>query len=199
MGKKAKRNDLRIKFFASAVFVVMISGCGIHSGGYDGFRGHYGTADESTVLTEEKDTGESTSLFVHVCGEVKEPGLYRFVKGSRAGDAVEMAGGFTKEADENAVNLAELLEDGQQICIPARPQNSSPESFSDAGNDSGRVNINTADVTALTSLKGIGESKAAAIIEYREEHGHFASTSDICNVPGIGKSTYDRIKDSITI
>jgi len=198
LGKKTKGNDLRIKLFASAVFVLMISGCGVHSGDFDGFRGHYGTAGESTVVTEE-DTGESTSLFVHVCGEVKEPGLYRFVKGSRAGDAVEMAGGFTKEADRNAVNLAALLTDGQQICIPARSKNDSPESLSDAGDDPGRININTADATALTSLKGIGESKAAAIIEYREEHGHFASTSDICNVPGIGKSTYDRIKDSITI
>lgn len=173
-------------------------------------------ADESTGGPAVPDLGkpagayeQGSVLYVHVCGAVKAPGLYRVAAGARIGDAVESAGGFTKTADVNAVNLASLLEDGQQIYVPDQSETKSPQDRvslagaaqkAEAGQDaSDKVNINTAGAEILTSLKGIGESKAAAIIAYRQEHGAFSSPEDIRNVPGIGEGIYNKIKDSITV
>lgn len=164
------------------------------------------TGDEADIESEVEPDISASAIYVHVCGEVKEPGLYSFEVGQRINDAVEAAGGFTKKADKDAVNLASLLEDGQQIRIPDRSgasgkKDSSSAESSDglAGNDKGTVNINTAAVDELATLNGIGESKAAAILSYREEHGSFARKEDIKKVPGIGEGTYKRIKDSISV
>ena len=165
----------------------------------------YPAEGASTMSAETaRDTGsDETAICVHVCGEVRSPGLYRLAAGSRAGDAVEAAGGLTKDADECAVNLAALVEDGQQVLVPSRDaagSDGSPDAGtgSQAGS-SGKININTADAAALTSLKGIGASRADAVIEYREKNGPFSDIEDITSVPGIGQGIYDRIKDSITV
>lgn len=179
---------------------------------------------------EDQSAAESTEgshgfLYVHVCGAVKKPGLYMFETGSRAGEAVEAAGGFNDKADTAAVNLASLLEDGQQIYVPDITASDNPRQ---AGNEAGgtqdsvsgtggsgrsqagtscgqvredvdRININTADAGTLTSLSGIGEARAVAIIEYRQKNGSFSSAEDIRNVPGIGDGIYRKIKDFIKI
>lgn len=172
----------------------------------------------------ESTEGSHSLLYVHVCGAVKKPGLYMFDIGSRAGEAVEAAGGFSEKADTAAVNLASVLEDGQQIYVPdttgsgsqrqagieesqagieqsqaGSGQSHTGSSCGHVGVDSDRININTADVGTLTSLSGIGEARAAAIIEYRQKNGSFSSAEDIRNVPGIGDGIYKKIKDLIKI
>ena len=163
--------------------------------------------DEEAEIESEAEPDMSRSLiYVHICGEVKKPGLYSFEAGHRINDAVEAAGGFTDQADRDAINLASLLEDGQQIRIPDRKEASlGKDPSSDvAGNreaikEGATVNINTAAADELAGLSGIGESKAAAILAYRMEHGSFARKEDIKKVPGIGEGTYKRIKDSISV
>ena len=154
------------------------------------------------------DTGETTSgmLCVYVCGAVNNSGVYYLEAGSRVHEAVEMAGGFTQDAAEEYINLAQELEDGQQVYIPTLEEAleqglSAGSSASSSGTDSsdGLININTATSEQLQTLSGIGESKAAAIISYREENGDFGSIEDIKNVSGIGDSTYEKIKDYITV
>ncbi len=154
-----------------------------------------------------EDSAEDTSCFVYICGAVVEPGVYELAAGSRIYELVELAGGLSADADEQSVNLAETIQDGEMIWIPtvseseALAQASAASSSSSAASltDSGKININTASASELTQLNGIGESKAAAIVSYRESNGAFASIEEIMQVDGIAEGTYEKIKDNITV
>ena len=113
-------------------------------------------------------------------------------------DAVNKAGGLTDLADADAVNLAEKLTDGQHIHIPTKEILLQEKNFS--GTSSGDlVNINTADVEQLSTLKGIGPAMAQRIIDYREQNGKFKTIDELKNVRGIGQKKFDALKDKITI
>lgn len=155
-------------------------------------------------------------IAVHVVGAVPRPGLYEFAEGARIQDAIDAAGGLLTGADVGAINLAALLVDGQQLNIPFKA-GQEPSSQSTGGGDEGLslpgateppaesggatelVNINTASLEELDSLPGIGPTIAQRIIDYREEHGGFQTVEDLLNVSGIGPSTFDQIKDLITV
>ena len=128
---------------------------------------------------------------------VKKPGVYQLNQGDRIYQAIEMAGGTKKQADLTGVNLAELLSDGQQIHVEKKTKAKKTDDVS--VDTQGLTNINKADVIELTKLPGIGETKAAAIVKYREENGPFSSTSDIKKVSGIGDATYMNIESLITV
>ena len=129
----------------------------------------------------------SSQITVYVEGEVIQPGMYTLHEGDRVEDAVEAAGGFTSDADRNAVNLAMFLRDGDQIHV--YKQGEIPQ----------KVNINTAEAWLLEALPGIGEVLARRIIDYRNENGPFLQIEDLKMVEGIGASTFDRLKDKITV
>jgi competence protein ComEA len=130
-------------------------------------------------------------LTIYVSGAVATPGVYTLPKGSRVDAAIQAAGGFAPGAETESINLAALLEDGQQINVPGVVDTSHV--------NVGRVNINTATTSELDALPGIGPTTAQAIVDYRLQHGSFKFIQDIQNVPGIGSATYDRIKDYITV
>ncbi len=130
-------------------------------------------------------------LTVYVSGAVTTPGVYSLPAGSRAEAAIEAAGGFVPGADQASINLAEPLEDSQQIDVPGIGDTSHVTA--------GRVNINTATVEELDALQGIGPTTAQAIVDYRLENGPFQSIEDIRQVPGIGPATFDGIRDYITV
>ena len=146
---------------------------------------------------------------VHVIGAVPRPGLYEFAQGARVQNAIDAAGGILAEANVDAVNLAALLEDGQQLVIPYQdgsvpsevPSVDLPSSTEEPASNSGTelININTAGVDELDTLPGIGPTTAQKIIDYRTENGPFASIEDIMKVSGIGVSTFDNIKGLIKI
>ena len=145
---------------------------------------------------------------VHVIGAVPRPGLYELPEGSRVQDAVDAAGGLLSEADPDQINLAAILEDGQQLNVPYKSgQESSglPELPDQSGlpNQSAEVgdllNINTATLDELNNLPGIGPTTAQNILDYRNENGPFAQIDDLLNVPGVGLTTFDNIKDLITV
>ena len=166
---------------------------------------------------------EAKTLVVHICGAVSAPGVYELPAGSRIIDAVEAGGGFLPEADEACCNLAEEIVDGCQIYIMTKSEScadgqtekkagiqTSPDSDmqttdinmrsnSATALDNGLVNLNTADVAALMTLPGIGESRAKAIISYREQHGAFAKIEDIMKISGIKQAAFSKIKDKITV
>ena len=162
-------------------------------------------ADGQKIL-EPEDLPEDIS--VHICGAVVNPGVYILSAGSRIFEGIEAAGGFSEDACEDFVNLAQTLQDGQRIVIPtmeeaeAAAQDSTyqeewlPEETQSAD---GRVNINTASEQELSAISGIGAGKAAAIIRYRQENGSFSSVEDIMKVSGIKEGTYEKIKDKITV
>jgi competence protein ComEA len=130
-------------------------------------------------------------LTVYISGAVVNPGVYTLPEGSRVEAAIQAAGGFISGAELESINLAALLEDGQQIDVPGVVSTSHV--------NAGRVNINTATVFELDTLPGIGPTTAQMIVDYRLQHGPFQTIQDIQKVPGIGPATYDRIKDYITV
>jgi len=143
-----------------------------------------------------------TPIVVHITGAVPRPGVYALPQGARVQDGISAAGGFLAEAEKTGINLARVLEDGEQLDIPfiegASPviPTVPPEIMTSSTE---LININTASSIELESLPGIGPTTAQKIIDYREEVGPFFSIEDIINVPGIGPGTYERIKDLITV
>ena len=159
----------------------------------------------SSVNHSTEQTPASKEIAVYICGAVKKPGVYKFNTASRVCDAVKAAGGFKKNADTISINQAEYLKDGEQISIPVKT-NVKPGSSGDGKSDSNNskassnlVNINQADENELMTLPGVGESKAASIIEYRNKNGYFTKIEDIMKITGIKEGVFNKIKDKITI
>lgn len=163
----------------------------------DGYaREHVDGPSQGNLSSEGQVAADmDRQICVHVCGQVCQPGVVMLPEGSRAWEAVEAAGGFSGDAEESAVNLAAVLRDGERLYIPSVGENV-PEIGS--GTDGGPVNLNTADAAGLQTLPGIGESRAADILSYREKNGGFRSVEEIMQVPGIKESIYEKIKDKIT-
>lgn len=155
--------------------------------------------EQDTVATNERAT-----LFVDLKGEVKKPGVYPITPNMRLFEAIELAGGLTSSADKRAINLALLLTDQKVIYLPKVGEVKTPiedliaTADGEAQSD-GRVNLNQASLQELISLPGIGESKAEAIIRYREEAGAFKRVEDLESVPGFGAKTVERLKDRLII
>ena len=150
---------------------------------------------------EEKDT--SAKVVVYVCGAVNRPGVYALPEGSRGKEALEAAGGFTESAEPASVNLAEFVSDGQMLYISEKGETAGPAVTGISGipgmAGGGKINLNTADSSALKTLPGVGDSRAADIIRYREEHGNFRRIEDLMKVPGIKEKGFERLKDRITV
>lgn len=155
---------------------------------------------QETEQKEQPETGVLPTVWVHVCGEVEVPGIYELPAGSRVYDCLVLAGGFTAAADTTYYNLAETISDGMKIEIPSREQSGKPgEVQGDTVEKEKFVNINTATTQELQTLPGIGASRAADIIAYREKQGKFKDTAEIMKVSGIKESVYEKIKDKITV
>lgn len=150
-------------------------------------------------------------IAVHIIGAVPRPGLYEFAEGARVQDAIDAAGGLLASANVSVINLAALIEDGQQLTIPYKdgempqagssedalvlPGEPAPEPLSESSGD--KININTASLEELDELPGIGPTIAQRIVDYRTENGPFQTIEDIMNVSGVGPSTFDNIKELI--
>lgn len=139
-------------------------------------------------------------LVVHVVGEVRRPGLYRLRDGARIADAIHRAGGALRDADLAAVNLAASLVDGVQILVPARADTAgaSHGASSGAGAASGPVSLSSATLEELDQLPGVGPVTAQKILDYRTEHGPFASVDDLDAVPGIGPTRIEQLRELVT-
>lgn len=158
-----------------------------------------GEPQEKKEAGETKETGDQKGFIrVYVCGAVANPGVVEIPAGSRAEDALRAAGGFGPEAARTAVNLADWVSDGQMLYFPAEGEAAERKSQEGTAED-GLVNINTADAAQLCTLPGIGESRAADIIAYRETNGEFQSCEEIMKVPGIKTGAYEKIKDKIKV
>ena len=188
------------------------------------------TDPEVTEKEEKKENKEKeTKVLVDVKGEVNTPGVYDLTNNNTVIDAINKAGGLTKNSDTSNLNLSKKLEDEMVIIVYSKSEikemeepkvqcppcndacikeedekaklDASEKTETEEENKTvtGKVNINTATASELQTLNGIGEAKAKAIIEYREKNGNFEKIEDIKNVSGIGDSVYDKIKDNITV
>lgn len=178
--------------------------------------------DNGSEAVSDKEM-QQAMIYVDVCGAVANPGVFQLVAGSRVFQAIEAAGGYLPEAALTCVNRAGVLTDGQQLYILTQEemerQGLDPAEMSGASDgqmngsagtgqntemtaqvqQDNRININTADEAQLTTLTGIGATRAQAIIAYREENGPFAAIEDIMNVQGIKEGTFAKIKDEIVV
>ena len=164
----------------------------------------------NTTRVEETTTIMPQNCYVDIKGEVLRPGVYEFSCESRMQEVIKKAGGFTEEADETKINLAQKITDQMQIIVPnlhSKQEGGVTEGNSEKGNLSnttpsnskqGTVNINTATLEELQTIKGIGKKKAEAILQYRKEHGAFRTKEDLLRVKGIGKKALEAIESQVT-
>lgn len=143
-------------------------------------------------------TEEEQTVFVHICGEVVYPGVYEVPAGSRLFDVLLLAGGFTEEAAQDSVNMAKQAVDGMQVVVPSLTAEDAVLEEK-TRERSGLVNINTASEAELCTLSGIGPSRAAAIIAYRDAHGGFSAIEEIMQVDGIKSATYEKLRNKIYV
>ena len=173
---------------------------------------------------EEKEESKEKSaeyVIVDIKGEVTIPGVYELIKGSRVIDVINEAQGLTSNANTRYINLSKTLEDGDAIviysnqeieeaskeekievttpCVCEDINNACIENNINNSDSDGKININTASIEQLTTLTGIGEAKAKAIIQYREENGNFSTIEDIMKVSGISENIFAKIKENITV
>ncbi len=180
----------------------------VYDGSLSGITEEAGLQDIDPIQADEIDTAEVNdpviTAYVDISGEVNKPGVYKVDTDTRLFEVIELAGGLTENADPDSLNRAEKVWDGQKVVVlsyddtaglPSADSSSSSSYISNPGSGSaeGMVNINTADLSELQTIPGIGPSKAQAIIEYREKNGYFTVPEDIMNVTGIGQKTYSSI------
>lgn len=166
---------------------------------------------ETIQSIEEKNLSESAAeeavmqqLFVEIKGAVMYPGVYELERDQRIKDVVQLAGGYTENADTQFINHAQKVQDEMVIYIPIMGEQleegaSSLLTLPTETNKEQKININKADVATLATLPGIGPSKAQSILTYREENGQFQIIDDLKNVSGIGDKTFEKLKDAITV
>jgi competence protein ComEA len=168
-------------------------------------RGDNRVSAIDSVSTKTQVSGDIT---VDISGEIKKPGVYSLKDGSRADKLVELAGGFTNNADASNVNLAMKLKDEDFIRIPSKIQSSNGligtngttnTTLSNGGGLAAKININTATLEQLKELPRIGDAMAQRIIDYREKTGFFKDIKNITDVSGIGPKMFENVKDKITV
>lgn len=170
----------------------------------------------NTTKALEEDTEQSQNtkdkenlIYVHLCGAVNNPDVYVVKENTRLVELIELAGGLTSNASNEAVNQAAILLDGEQIYIPTKEEVELGLGNIDMVNTFGKVstldtksslvNINKATLDELMTLPGIGKAKAESIIKYRSDNNGFKSIEEIKNISGIKDSVYNKISDKITI
>ena len=162
----------------------------------------------------KEEESNSKKVIVDIKGMINNPGVYEVDSNLRVNDVIELAGGLKEGADTSNINLAKLVSDEmtkiiysteevlekfkQEVCICNCPyiQN---DACINSNNDDNLININTAGIEELTTLPGIGDVKAEAIIKYRSEVGKFKTKEELLNVEGIGEALFEKIKDNITV
>ena len=166
----------------------------------------YDSSEQVQAPSSMRDAAPAApaTVFVYVSGAVASPGVYELAQGSRVVDAVGAAGGFAADASQDAVNLARIVQDGEQVAIPvvgqepAAPVEGQVGSTEPSGGSS-LVNINTATEAELESLPGIGPATAAKIVQSREAEGPFASPEDLMRVSGIGQKKYASLAELVCV
>ncbi|RPA61322.1 competence protein comEA [Aerococcus agrisoli] len=172
----------------------------------------------TSVIVSSSVSSQPVTWYVDVKGAVRVPQVVPVTEGMRIHDAIALAGGLTPDADQAQVNLAQLVTDQMVIYVPKTGEEvqasvtslveatQSTQTSSDGANasisgkdEAQKININTADANELQNLSGIGEKRAADIIQYREINGPFETIDDLDKVSGIGEKTMENLRDFIVV
>lgn len=160
-----------------------------------------GTSENSL----SKQNSLPSELIIDVKGAVRHPGIYHAQASDRVIDGIKQAGGFSKKADCDKINLAQKLADEMVIYVPEKGEEiqvsagGATGAVSEQQGSAEMVNVNTADEQAMQNLPGVGPAKAKAIIQYRDEHGPFSSLDELTNVSGIGDKSLEKMKPNMSL
>jgi len=163
---------------------------------------HTVSLDTVPLISDEQPTQLSVqanqrTVIIHVIGQVHRPGIVELDEGARVVDALDASGGITAEADVEALNLARILTDGEQIYVPAVGEDITLRPTSHTGSQTGPISLSRADQATLETLPGVGPALAERIIAFREKHGPFQAVSDLLAVSGIGPAILERLSDLV--
>jgi competence protein ComEA len=159
-------------------------------------------AAATTASSHPASSTQPDELVVQVAGAVAQPGVYRVANGSRVGDVLARAGDPTADADSSALNLAARVVDGERVYVPRVGEvvtAAASDNSGSAPSPAAPVDLNSADVDQLTTLRGIGPSTARAIVDQRARNGPFRSVDDLLDVRGIGPAKLDAIRDLVRV
>lgn len=205
-GEKLKDTDIKVKalIVVMAIIVITTIGLYIYKTSKEEEYMYYEESIEANEITNEENVIQEETITVHITGEIKYPGVVVLKNGDRIVDAIEAAGGETENADLDRVNLAYVLNDGDKIYIPNKNEEEEKGNIITTENEIGQekkitININTATLEELIKLPGIGEATANKIIEYRKQNGKFQNIEELKNVPGIGNSKFENLKNEIRV
>jgi competence protein ComEA len=197
----------KYKFLLMTLFILLVAGWAFfyHSGSQGDSKESVelypqAVPQESPSVAEQTEESVNKDIFVDVKGAVKKPGIYKAVHSERVNDLIIRAGGFTAEAHEDGVNLAQKVTDEMVIYIPEEGEAGAAGDTiaSYVQPEESQLNINKAAEQDFDDLPGIGPAKAKAIIDYRTENGPFKTVEELKEVPGIGEATFERLKENIT-
>ena len=190
--KPADRKRLFVLAGGAAVLVLLISSF---------WPTANSTENELAVQADSLSPVAQTNgkAIVHVVGSVRKPGVYELPMGSRVIDAVKEAGGLNRNADSASVNMARIVQDGEQVFISRLSPSGATEASATSESDNGLININLADATSLERLPRIGPTLAERIVAYRDSHGPFVSIDALLDVPGIGSLTLEGFRAQLTL
>lgn len=174
----------RVKLLAGIIAIGLVAGFLFSQGRMQ---------DSASVLEPDGLKISSGTLFIHVVGEVANPGLYELKFGARVEEAIQLAGGFSKDAVASSVNLARMLSDGEQVVVLSQSQLSAMPS------EGGFISLNSASQAQLEELPGVGPALAGRIIAYREQIGSFSEVSQLQEVSGIGSKVFAAISEKLTL
>lgn len=222
MNKKRKWNKRAC--LMGAVLLLGLCGCGVETdsleallaesqmtaqsaaSGQDGNKAQRTNKEQDGIMEQSED--QNQTLWVHICGYIKRPGIYEMPTDARLYDVLMAAGGFLDGANENALNLADYLKDGSKIYVPGLSATNTEGAAEDTENsqweseseeEDARININTASGRLLETIPGIGPAKAQEIMTYRKENGPFETIEEIKEVAGIKDALFEKIKAFITV
>lgn len=185
---------------AVVVIIVLIAYIGINLSQKDDKLFIVESMDNQLNETVISDINSQNIIIVDVKGEVLKPGVYEMSEGDRVVDVIDKAGGFTDEADETTVNLAQRIYDEMVIIVPKKNEEVNYSSGANQNSSqSNKIRVNTASKEELMTLPGIGEQKALSIIEFREKNGFFQTKEDLLQISGIGEKTLERLEDYIIV
>lgn len=155
---------------------------------------HSGAAPPTEARPPVPATASGPQVTVHVAGRVRRPGVLRLPAGARVTDALTAAGGPASGTDLTTLNLARVLVDGEQILVGVVPPAEGGQPATD-----GRINLNTATVSQLDQLPGIGPALAERIVRWRREHSGFRSVDQLRQVSGIGDRRLAELRDRVRL
>jgi competence protein ComEA len=195
----ARRTRMRVGVGAAVVLLIVALGVAVLLSAFSS-SGTTRTIAASAGNGAPSPSRRTLTVFVHILGAVAKPGLYELHDGDRAVDAIAAAGGFTAKADQQQLNLARFISDGEQIYVAEKGEaQDTPGGSEHAKANGAKVNLNTADADALETLPRVGPAMAARIIAWREANGRFSTVEDLMNITGIGEKTFADLKDLVTV